>query len=172
MQKKFSYPLKISELNQNEYKFDLNADAAELEDIREILKVEDVKYFNAEIFLKRINKQNLLLLWGVVRTEIELKSVVSLNNFLQYFEIPFELKFDTKATYKELAEQAADLSADVPDIIENGEINLADITLEQIALNLDDYPRAEGEVFEAEKYADFTDKTTENPFAVLAKLKK
>lgn len=172
MQKKFSYPLKISDLNQNEYKFDLNADKAELEDICEILQVEDVKYFNAEIFLKRINKQNLLLLWGIVRTEIELKSVISLNNFLKYYEIPFELKFDTKATYKELAEKAADIEADVPDIVENGEINLADIALEQVALNLDDYPRAEGEIFDGEKYADFSDDKSENPFAVLVKLKK
>ena len=53
MQKKFSYPLKIEDLNQNEYKFDINADVQELNDIKEILKVESVKYFNAEIYLKR-----------------------------------------------------------------------------------------------------------------------
>ena len=94
MQKKFSYPLKIEDLNQNEYKFDINADVQELNDIKEILKVESVKYFNAEIYLKRQNKQNLLFVWGIVRTEIELKSVISLNNFLKYYEVPFEMKFD------------------------------------------------------------------------------
>lgn len=172
MQKKFSYPLKIEDLNQNEYKFDLNADKDELEDIREILKVEDVKYFNAEIYIKRYNKHYLLDLWGIVRTEIELKSVISLNNFLQYYEIPFELKFDTKADYKDIAELATDIEADVPDIIENGEINLADIALEQVALQLDDYPRAQGEVFDSDRYSDFTENDKENPFAILAKLKK
>ncbi len=172
MQKKFSYPLKIEDLDQNEHKFDINADKNELVDIREILKVESVKYFNAEIYLKRHNKQNLLSLWGIVRTDIELKSVISLNNFLRYYEIPFELKFDTKATYKDIAEMNADIDADVPDIIENGTIDLADIALEQVALNLDDYPRAEGEVFDCTKYADFTEDERENPFAVLAKLKK
>jgi uncharacterized metal-binding protein YceD (DUF177 family) len=172
MQKKFSYPLKIEDLNQNEHKFDLNADTKELEDIREILKVEDVKYFNAEIYLKRHNRQNLLSVWGVVRTDLELKSVISLNNFLRYYEIPFEMRFDTKATYKDIAELGADIDADVPDIIENGEIDLADIALEQVALNLDDYPRADGEVFDYKKYADFDEQEKENPFAVLAKLKK
>lgn len=172
MQKKFSYPLKIEDLNQNEYKFDLNATPDELEDICEILKVEDVKYFNAEIFLKRHNKQNLLSVWGIVRTQIELKSVITLNNFLKYYEIPFELKFDTKATYKDIAEQGADLENDVPDIIENGEINLADIALEQIALQLDDYPRDEGEVFDYSKYVTLPEDKKESPFSVLAKLKK
>lgn len=170
MQKKFSYPLKIEDLNQNEYKFDLNADAGELVDICDILKVEDVKYFNAEIFLKRNNKQNILSVWGLIRTEIELKSVISLNNFLQYYEIPFELRFDTKASYKDIA--GADIEADVPDIIENGEINLADIVLEQVALNLDDYPRAKGEFFDYSKYVSLPEEKTDNPFAVLEKLKK
>ena len=58
------------------------------------------------------------------------------------------------------------------DIIENGKLDLADIALEQVALNLDDYPRAEGEVFDYAKYADFAEDEKENPFAVLAKLKK
>lgn len=172
MQKKFSYPLKIEDVNQNEHKFDINADMAELSDISEILKVENVKYFNAEVHLKRHNKQNLLSVWGIIRTEIEQKSVITLNNFLKYYEIPFELKFDTKATYQDIAEISADIDADVPDIIENGKIDLADIVLEQIALNLDDYPRAEGEVFDFEKYSDFSSDERENPFAVLAKLKK
>ena len=172
MQKKFSYPLKIDELNQNEYKFDLNADKEELKDITEILKVEDVKYFNAEIMLKLNNRNNMLAVWGIVRSEIELKSVITLNNFLKYFEVPFELYFDTKATYKDIQELQAGIYDDVPDIIENGKINLADIAIEQIALNLDDYPRNEGEVFDYGKYVQLPDDEKENPFAVLAKLKK
>ena len=60
----------------------------------------------------------------------------------------------------------------MPDIIENGCINLADIAIEQIALNLEDYPRAEGEVFDGALYGDSEEPKKENPFAVLAKLKK
>ena len=37
MQKKFSYPLKISELKQTKYNFNLSADKDELADIRKIL---------------------------------------------------------------------------------------------------------------------------------------
>ena len=91
---------------------------------------------------------------------------------MQYYEVPFEMRFDTKATYRDILELSTDINDDVPDIIENGVINLADIALEQVALQLDDYPRAEGEVFDYGKYSDFKTETKENPFAVLAKLKK
>ena len=61
---------------------------------------------------------------------------------------------------------------EIPDIVTNGEINLADIVMEQIALVLDDFPRKEGEIFKFQ--TEFDEETTQaqNPSAVLAKLKK
>ena len=172
MQKKFSYPIKIADLKQNEYKFTLDADEMELVDISTILQVEKVHYFKAEIKVYLKNRENLLRVWGNVAAELELKSVISLENFRKKYEVPFELFFDTKATYKDLRDLGADINTDVPDVVENGTINLADIAIEQIALQIDDYPRAEGEVFEF-KSSDI-DETEEkqNPFAVLQKLKK
>ena len=101
-----------------------------------------------------------------------MKSVITLENFCKSYEIPFELNFDTRATYNDIKELDCTIEDDVPDIIENGCINLADIAIEQVALNLDDYPRAEGEVFNDELYCEFNNEEKENPFAVLAKLKK
>jgi len=171
MQKKFSYPLKVEDLNQSDYRFVLNADAEELKDIAGILQVEKARFFKAEIFLKLLHRENILKVWGEVKAKLEIKSVISLENFQKNFKIPFELTFDTKATYKDIRERECGINDDVPDVIENGVINLADIALEQVALNLDDYPRAEGEVFSG--YSTFDgEPEKENPFAVLAKLKK
>ena len=172
MQKIFSYPIKIDELNQNRYKFELNADADELKDITAVLQVENVKMFKAEIFLKLNIKEHLMKVWGNVAAKIELKSVISLENFVKDFDVPFELMFDTKATYQDIKDMEAGINDDVPDIIENGRINLADRAIEQIALNLDDYPRAEGEVFDFSQYAEVEPIKKDNPFAVLEKLKK
>lgn len=172
MQKIFSYPIKIDELNQNQYKFTLNADTEELKDIASVLQVEDVKAFQADIFLKLNLKEHLMRVWGNVTAKLVLKSVISLENFEKDFNVPFELKFDTKATYQDIRDMEAGINDDVPDIIENGQINLADIALEQIALNIDDYPRAEGEIFNFEQYSGIEPQTKENPFAVLKKLKK
>ena len=50
MQKNFSYPIKIEDLKQSDYKYELKADAEELEDITQVLQVEKVHKFEAEIF--------------------------------------------------------------------------------------------------------------------------
>ena len=172
MQKNFSYPIKIEDLKQSDYKYELTADSAELEDITQILQVEKVHEFKAEIFLKLNNRANNLRVWGNVFAKIELKSVITLDNFIKNYNVPFELNFDTRATYNDIKELECNIEDEVPDIIENGCINLADIAIEQIALNLEDYPRAEGELFDGALYGDSEEPKKENPFAVLAKLKK
>lgn len=172
MQKNFSYPIKIDDLKQSDYKYELNADIAELEDITQILQVEKVHEFKAEIFLKLNNRTHNLRVWGNVFAKIELKSVITLNNFIKDYEVPFELNFDTRATYNDIKELECNIEDEVPDIIENGCINLADIALEQIALNLEDHPRADGEFFDSALYCDSEEPEKENPFAILAKLKK
>lgn len=172
MQKNFSYPIKIEDLKQSDYKYELTADSAELEDITQILQVEKVHEFKAEIFLKLNNRANNLRVWGNVFAKIELKSVITLDNFIKNYNVPFEMNFDTRATYNDIKELECNIEDEVPDIIENGCINLADIAIEQIALNLEDYPRAEGEVFDGALYGDSEEPKKENPFAVLAKLKK
>ena len=172
MQKNFSYPVKIDELNQNRYCYILEPDSDELEDITQVLQVEDVKSFKGEVFVKKNKKDNLLRVWGTVTATIVVQSVISLENFEQKVNAPFELFFDTKATYKDIRDLDAGINDSVPDVVENGEINLADICIEQIALHLEDYPRAEGEVFDFSKYAENEPLEVENPFAVLKKLKK
>lgn len=172
MQKIFSYPLTIDELNQNQRKFILSADTDELADIKQILQVEDVKSFYAEIFLKMQNKEHLLHVWGSVNAELVIKSVITLENFAQTVATPFEIFYDTQATYKDIRELEAQNRTDIPDIIENGTINLADIAIEQVALQLDDYPRAAGEVFDFAQFSTATAAPEENPFTILQKLKK
>ena len=174
MQKKFSYPIKIDELNQRDYTFNINADQDELEDIRNILQVERVLSFEAEIHLKLNIREHLLKVWGHVGANLELQSVVSLNIFAKNYQTDFTLIFDTKATYRDIREMDNGINSDVPDIIENGQIDLADVALEQIALQMEDYPRAEGEVFDFSAYAAKNDdqEDSRHPFAALAKLKK
>ena len=172
MQKKFSYPLKIDELTQNEYTFALTADADELVDICSVLQVEKVLSFNAKLKLKYNMREHLLKVWGNVVANLELQSVISLENFVQKYDVPFELYFDTKATYRDIRDLGNDINADVPDIVENGTINLADIAIEQIALKIDDYPRAEGEIFQYQCVGADAPIEKESPFAILQKLKK
>ena len=173
MQKNFSYPIVVDELTRTEKKYHFKASSKDLEYRTEVLQVPSVKSFEAEISLKNNPKEHILNVSGKVRAELELESVISLEHFIKVYEPEFSLVYDTAMTYKEQKALLEDDNAtDFPDIVENGKIDLGQIAIEQVALVMEDYPRQEGEVFEF--ISEFDEETTkaQNPFSVLAKLKK
>ncbi len=172
MQKDFSYPLQIDNLPRQEQHYHLVADPEQLKTLQQILQVEAVKSFAADIYLKYDFHQHRLDVNGCVKAELELKSVISLENFCRCYEAPFAYYFDTKATYKDIRDLEPGIDDDIPDIVENGQIDLGDIAIEQLALVMEDYPRREGEEFTF--VSEFDEETTRqsHPFAVLEKLKK
>ena len=170
MQKDFSYPLKIDELGQGEQTYKLVADEEQLEFLQDVLQVPAMNSFEALIKLKFYKKRGVLNVWGTVTSDIEQISVISLESFRKLYQANFEVTYDTNATYEEIKEQDVDIMADIPDVVMNGEINLADIAIEQLALELDDYPRKEGEEFES-IIEDMTP-IRNNPFSILEQLKK
>ena len=81
MQKNFSYPLIVEDIAAAEKKYRLTADAADLKELAEILQIPSVKSFSAEIYTKMNKKEHLLRVWGRVKAELELQSVLSLDYF-------------------------------------------------------------------------------------------
>ena len=104
--------------------------------------------------------------------DVEQVSVISLENFIKPYHNEFSLKFDTKMTVSDLKELDFEYDDELLDILDNGQIDLASIAMEHLALVLDDFPRKDGEEFSFQ--SEFDEETTEanNPFAVLKKLKK
>ena len=170
MQKDFSYPLQIDELNQGEQSYMLRADKAQLETLKEILQVPAVNYFEADIKLKFQKKRGILDVSGQVRAGLGLISVISLEPFDRDYKTDFTLTFDTNATYEQIRELDEDIEADIPDIVIGGRIDLGDIAIEQLALVMEDLPRQDGEEFSPLIEDDAP--LRENPFAILSKLKK
>lgn len=170
MQKDFSYPLKIEDINQGEQEYKLLADKAQLETLREILQVPAVNYFAADIKLKFQKKRGILDVSGQVRAGLGLISVISLEPFDRDYKTDFTLTYDTNATYEQIREMDEGIETDVPDIVIGGKIDLGDIAIEQLALVMEDHPRKEGEEFSPQIEDDAP--LRENPFAVLSKLKK
>ena len=172
MQNLFSYPLKLEDMSSSTQKFELNADEKELEYIAEVMKVPAIKKFSAELNVKLYKKEHLVEVKGVVDADVEQISVISLENFVKPYHNEFALKFDTKMTLSELKELDFEYDDELLDILDNGQIDLASIAMEHLALVLDDFPRKDGEEFSFQ--SEFDEETTEanNPFAVLKKLKK
>ena len=170
MQKDFSYPLKIEDINQGEQTYKLRANKAQLETLREILQIPVVNYFEADIKLTFQKKKGILDVSGEVRAGLTLISVISLDEFEKEYKSNFSLTYDTNATYEQIREMDEDIEDDIPDIVIDGKIDLGDIAIEQLALVMEDHPRKDGEEFTSVIEDDSP--VRENPFAVLSKLKK
>ena len=171
MQNVFSYPLKLEDMSAGVKQYKIQATSDELHDITEIMQVPEVKSFEAEINVRLHKKDHLADIWGTVRSDVLQISVISLEEFVQKYQTSFERRVDTKMTLEEQMSLEEETD-DVPDILENGQIDLAAIAMEQLALVLDDFPRQKGEKFVFQ--SEFDEETTKknNPFAVLEKLKK
>lgn len=172
MQNLFSYPLKLEDMSTAVRRYELKASPEELKFVAGIMKVPSVKSFTAEIYVRLHKKEHLADVWGSVDADVEQTSVISLENFIHPYHADFTLKFDTKMTAAELRELEFDIEDDVPDILDNGQIDLAAVAMEQLALVLDDFPRREGEVFSFRSEFDEETAPRANPFAVLKNLKK
>lgn len=170
MQKEFSYPLRIDELGQGEQAYKLKADKAQLEFLTEILAVPAVNSFEADIKLKFQKKRGILEVFGTVKANLGLISVISLEAFNKDYSTNFKLTYDTNACYEDVYGEDDDIELDVPDIVYDGKIDLGDIAIEQIALIMEDHPRKEGEEFSS--IVEDDEPIKNNPFAALAKLKK
>lgn len=172
MQNLFTYPLKLDDMSSSTQKYRLKADEKELKYITDVMKVPAVKSFVAEINVKLLKKEHVVTVEGFVDADVEQVSVISLENFTKHYHNDFSLKFDTKMTLADLKELDFEYDDDVLDILDNGQIDLASIAMEHLALVLDDFPRKDGEEFSFQ--SEFDEETTlaNNPFAVLKKLKK
>ncbi len=172
MQKNFSYPLKLEDIKQSVQKYNLKASKEDLTYIAELMKVPAVKSFVSEINVQLHGKERILNVWGSIHAEIEHISVVSLEHFVRPYDIDFEVKFDTSLKPAAVVEEEFDIDDEIIDSLKDGGIDLGAIALEQLALELDDFPRQEGEVFNFK--SEFDEETTikANPFSILKKIKK
>lgn len=170
MQREFSFPLKIDELGQGEQNYSLRADKEQLDWLKEILQVPAVNSFSAKMKLNFQKKKGLLNITGRVQANIGLISVISLEEFNKEYMADFSINYDTNAKYDDIYQDDEDINLDIPDIVMDGKIDLGDIAIEQIALVLEDHPRKEGEIFDSVIEDDTS--VNNNPFAILAKLKK
>ncbi|MBE6445197.1 MAG: DUF177 domain-containing protein [Alphaproteobacteria bacterium] len=172
MQKLFSHPLQIDDMGNGTKTYYLKANKEQLKYIAEVLKLDDVLRFEARVDVLFKYKTHKIDVTGNVVADVEHTSVVSLDKFIKNYSTDFAMQFDTEITYDQIKDLDLEFDDDVPDPVENGQIDLADIAMEQLALILEDFPRKEGEVFKFE--SEFDEETTKktNPFAALAKLKK
>ena len=170
MQKLFSYPLQIDDMGNGIKTYYLKANKEQLKYIAEALKLDDVLRFEARVDVLFKYKTHKIDVTGNVVADVEHTSVVSLDKFVKNYSTDFAMQFDTEITQEQIKDLDLEFDDDVPDPVENGQIDLADIAMEQLALILEDFPRKEGEIFKFE--SEFDEETTKKVQTTAAKAYK
>ena len=103
-----------------------------------------------------------LKITGTLKAKVDQVSVISLETFTSDLEFAIERYFLSPRAGQPAAEEEVD-------IIENGIVDLGEILAECMALELDPYPRRDGEVFN--DIEEHPESAKVSPFIGLSKLK-
>jgi len=160
----FSRPLAVDRVPQGGSAEHLEADAKELAALARRLSLPAFHALSAELTVEPWRGGGVKL-EGRLSADLEQVSVVSLEAFRRQAEFPVLRYFLPAAA-------AAHAEGDDIDAIEDGSIDMGEVVAETLALELDPYPRKEGEEFAAA--ADIDPEPTEkaSPFDALSGLKR
>ena len=147
----------------------VEAKPAELEKIAAYLDLVAVRSLTAEVSLARWRDKGVRIN-GSLKADVTQSCVVTLEPVEAHVEAAFERRFlpeEAGAVGQGDKEILVDPEGEDPAEPLTREIDLGEILIEELALNLDPYPRKKG----AEFRTDEVSAARENPFAVLAKMK-
>jgi uncharacterized metal-binding protein YceD (DUF177 family) len=109
---------------------------------------------------------------GTVTAEVIQRCVITLDPFPVELVFPLERFFIAEGARRDHVEE---LEGDEPDIVNGGAIDLGELAAEELALNLDPYPRKPGAELAAELGSvqpENEQRSGDSPFAALRKLVK
>lgn len=165
----FRRPVAVSKISEAGLVQTLTATPEEFTKLASYLDIVAVKALTAKISLTRRHGKGVHLT-GTLKATVTQTCVVTLEPLDTQIEAAFERNYLPPDKYREEVKPEHDVfvdpTADDPPEPLGHEIDLGEVIVEELALNLDPYPRKPGVAFQADEAP-----ARENPFAVLAKLK-
>ncbi|NOT42228.1 MAG: DUF177 domain-containing protein [Alphaproteobacteria bacterium] len=166
----FRRTVSVSKIGDAGVRQTVTARAEELPAIERYLELAAAKALKGEFVLERWRGKGVQVT-GTVVADVVQTCVVTLDPVDAHVEASFERQFlppeKLRAETEDQKEVVIDPAAPDPPEPLGHEIDLGEILIEELALNLDPYPRKPGVAFEGEAQGE----QRPNPFAVLAKLK-
>jgi hypothetical protein len=160
----WSVPLRLDDIGSGVERR-LVADDAVRARIAKALGLEGLKTLEADLRVRSGAEHGSVS--GAIRAEVVYLCGVTLEPFESLIEAEFEDHFTTRAPDLPAAGEELGLAdLDTPDFIEGGVIDLGGYIVEQLALEIDPFPRKPGAVFEPP-----VGEEPPSPFEALAALK-
>jgi len=172
----FSRPIKVEKIKSTGLRENISASQEECKALAEQLKINSLETLSMRCVLMPWKKGGVEIK-GEVKATIEEICVVSLEPFTSEVSEDVNRFFERQADDKTPSPllDLEDADDDIPDILEGGLIDIAEIAAETLALSLSPYPRKPGAVFQDHVESDPEQNegpTRQNPFDVLKKFKK
>lgn len=168
----------VEKLGLQEFIQDIKANDRELKALAERFKIDSLDELSAQVSLQLLSNDDVLMT-SSFQARVTQTCVVTLDSVTSDISSNFTMTYtdgpEAEGGHDE--EEFADLDDDIelPEPIIGGKIDIGEAIAEQLALEIDPFPRVKGATFdgyftgtEAEK-AQVPEK--KNPFAVLSKLK-
>ncbi|MSO97361.1 MAG: DUF177 domain-containing protein [Rhodospirillaceae bacterium] len=166
----FSFPVDVSQLLPAGRDYEITAKDAERKRIADRLDLLEVKKLTATIHVGP-EPGGLVEVSGTVQADVVQRCIVTLDPIPATIVEKFQERYSREPQPKV---EDLDLSSDdeLLDYLSGETLDLGELTVEQLALFLDPYPRVPGAVFKGPpKQEPVGDTGRVSPFAVLAKLK-
>ncbi len=172
----FSRPLEVNATKELDAIHPIRATAAERAALAERLGIKSLGSLDAEVRLSSVRNGALIRLSTDFTADVIQACVVSLEPVASRIEASFERLYDPSATPAEIdGEAGLSLDEALPEPLIGGVLDLGEIITEELALELNPFPRAPGVDFheflpESGESKEKEDEKPGGPFAGLAKL--
>ncbi|WP_135077794.1 DUF177 domain-containing protein [Terasakiella sp. SH-1] len=171
----FSHPFAVDKLGPNPKKIHLKATQEECQALSERFNLTEMIFLKVEAVLQRLSGKKIECRFTGA-CQIEQECVVTFKPIETLIELEFTRLYDSSlARQNDEKEVEIDIeSTDELDPIIDGVIDLGNAVAEELGLEIDLYPRADGTAYtEYGAGPEITEEEIEsnNPFAVLAEMK-
>lgn len=178
---KFARWVDVKKLGREAIVIDVEASESECTQLAKVLEIVEISGFKLKGTLQRRKSSDLVEVSATVWADVVQACVVSLSPVAQKIEEVFTMcyTFDKGAVAVDDVDYVVSMDEDdLPELILDGRIDVVHMAVEQIALALDPYPRAQGveeseiagTLREAEKAVEADKDEVYKPFANLKDL--
>lgn len=173
----FHRPVRVAELADGENILEIAADATERQALARRFALVGLDKLEARLTLVPADDRRGLDVEGRLIAEVIQSCVVTLDPVRANIDAVFRRAYAAEPPPEDDGDLGQSLldAADPPDPIVDGAVDLGEAVAEELALELDPFPRATGVTFEefSRKYNKSNElKDKSHPFAVLADLKR
>ncbi|WP_207456151.1 DUF177 domain-containing protein [Azospirillum sp. SYSU D00513] len=180
----FSRVIRADAVHRSPVTETIEATEAERHALAARLELESIDRLTATVTLKSARGGQMVQVNGTLEADVVQTCVVTLEPVPAHVSERFSALFAPEHLVEDFDEEEIDLEAllsdeDQPEPMENGRIDIGELTAQHLSLGLDPYPHAEGVEFagyaeheEGEAEAEAAEPEKPNPFAVLQSLKQ